>query len=400
VTVQTRPCPCSIWASSTTPGTPAVPDTDAIELGVKFKSDVNGYITGIRFYKGTGNTGTHVGNLWTSTGTLLQAATFTGESATGWQQVNFASPVAITANTIYVASYHTNTGHWAQDGSYFSNRGVDAAPLHVPSDAAAIGNGVFAYGPTTFPTDSFSASNYWVDVVFSKTGPPPGPPVIMGVQATGITSSGATIQWNTDRLADSQVEFGTSTAYGSSTTLDPNLVASHAQTLSGLAASTLYHYRVKSKDASGSLSVSGDFTFTTTTPGPVTVTFDDLTPNQPLNGQYPSGVINWGTNFWFVSGPYAQFTTNSISFWDGAATSANFTFVAPTGLISLQASNGGTVASTISLSCAGNPTKTQLVDVNQLITISTGWLNPCSVVTIASSNGWDTNFKNLVYNAR
>ena len=79
---------------------------------MKFRSDSSGYITGIRFYKASTNTGTHVGNLWTSTGTRLATATFTSETASGWQQVNFATPVAITANTVYVASYHTNVGHY------------------------------------------------------------------------------------------------------------------------------------------------------------------------------------------------------------------------------------------------------------------------------------------------
>ena len=77
----------------------------AVELGVQFSSDVDGWITGVQFYKGPGNTGTHVGNLWTAGGTLLARATFTSESASGWQTVNFSSPVAITANTTYVASY-------------------------------------------------------------------------------------------------------------------------------------------------------------------------------------------------------------------------------------------------------------------------------------------------------
>src|SRR5206468_4855016 len=53
------------------------------------------------------------------------------------------------------------------------------------------------------------------------------------------------------------------TSYGSSTTLNPSLVTSHSQALSGLASSTLYHYRVKSKDAAANLATSADFTFTT-----------------------------------------------------------------------------------------------------------------------------------------
>jgi len=71
---------------------PTVDDggTTAMEVGVKFTADTGGYITGIRFYKAPGNTGTHVGDLWTTGGILLATATFTGETASGWQQVDFA----------------------------------------------------------------------------------------------------------------------------------------------------------------------------------------------------------------------------------------------------------------------------------------------------------------------
>lgn len=86
-------CPCSIWPSTARPAVAADPDTVAVELGVKFNADVDGYITGIRFYKASTNTGTHTGTLWSSTGTKLATATFTGETVSGWQQVNFATPV-------------------------------------------------------------------------------------------------------------------------------------------------------------------------------------------------------------------------------------------------------------------------------------------------------------------
>jgi type VI protein secretion system component Hcp len=89
------------------------------------------------------------------------------------------------------------------------------------------------------------------------------PPVLSGVASSGITSSAATITWTTNEAADSQVEYGATTAYGSSTALNPALVASHSQTLSGLVSSTTYHYRVKSRDAAGNLATSADFTFTT-----------------------------------------------------------------------------------------------------------------------------------------
>ena len=95
-------------------------------------------------------------------------------------------------------------------------------------------------------------------------------PVISGVTSTGITASGATITWTTDEPSDTQVEYGTTTAYGSSTPADGTMVASHSAALSGLQASTLYHFRVKSKDAVGNESTSGDFTFTTAAEGDTT----------------------------------------------------------------------------------------------------------------------------------
>ena len=89
------------------------------------------------------------------------------------------------------------------------------------------------------------------------------PPVVSSVQATNISSSGATITWSTSTSADSQVEYGTTTSYGSTTTLDSNKVTAHTVTLANLTASTTYHYRVRSTDAFGILTVSGDFSFST-----------------------------------------------------------------------------------------------------------------------------------------
>jgi hypothetical protein len=157
----------TIWSASTVPGVVDSGPDSAVELGVKFRSDVSGNITGIRFYKASTNTGTHVGNLWTSTGTRLATATFSGETASGWQQVNFSTPVAITANTVYVASYHTNVGHYSDDQNYFASNGVDNPPLHAPANWVSGFNGVYAYGSTSsFPTQGWNSSNYWVDVVF------------------------------------------------------------------------------------------------------------------------------------------------------------------------------------------------------------------------------------------
>jgi PKD repeat protein len=160
-------CPCTLWNDSAVPKVAADSDTSPVELGVKFKSDIAGYITGVRFYKSSANTGTHVGSLWSATGTLLARATFTNETASGWQQVTFSTPVAIAANTVYVASYHTDVGRYAGDNSYFATSGVDNGPLHALQDGVSGGNGVYVYGSTpAFPASTWNATNYWVDVLF------------------------------------------------------------------------------------------------------------------------------------------------------------------------------------------------------------------------------------------
>jgi len=132
---------------------------------VKFRADVSGFVAGIRFYKSALNTGAHVGKVYNSAGTLLASGTFQGETATGWQQLVFGNPVNITANTTYIVSYHTDTGHYSASGGYFASAGVDSAPLHALSNVTAL-NGVYSYDGT-FPSSSFNATNYWVDVVYT-----------------------------------------------------------------------------------------------------------------------------------------------------------------------------------------------------------------------------------------
>jgi hypothetical protein len=130
-----------------------------------------------------------------------------------------------------------------------------------------------------------------------------------------------------------------------------------------------------------------------------TATFDDLAgQNQALNGQYPTGVIDWGTNKWWHSGPWGAFTTKSASFTQGA-TSQTFTFMTPRRLQSVRVYNGGGVPTTVSLSCVGQTTQAQVIAAGQIATITTGWTGTCTVVTLSSTNGWDTNFDDLVYAA-
>ena len=197
----------TIFSTTATPTRQDDGPDSPVEVGVKFTSDVAGTITGIRFFKSSTNTGTHVGNLWSSTGTKLASATFTGETASGWQQVTFATPVPIQANTVYVASYHTNVGHYADDDGYFSvahsNGHLTALADGATGPNGVYGgpNGVYRYGSGSgFPTTGYLKTNYWVDVVFQPSaGASAAAPTASlltagtaGPMVNGVTTPGST----------------------------------------------------------------------------------------------------------------------------------------------------------------------------------------------------------------
>src|ERR1022692_4264879 len=158
--------PVSLWTPEAVPNTATAPTWQATQLGLTFVSSVPGYATGLRFYKSATNTGPHRGYLWTSTGTLLASVVFPNESASGWQQANFATPVAIEANTPYVVSYWCPAGQYAADAGYFATSGITTQMLYAPPDGQYGPNGSYATS-NAFPASSSGSSNYWVDVVFS-----------------------------------------------------------------------------------------------------------------------------------------------------------------------------------------------------------------------------------------
>lgn len=163
---------CSAWPRTITPGTPVFNDPNSVELGVKFRSDLNGIITGVQFYQA--NPGVYQAAIWDLSGTKLASGSVTA-TAPGWQQATFSIPANITANTVYVASYHAPNGNYAVTNiPEFAITGVDNPPIHLLQDGENGPNGLFQYSPDpTFPTNSFQSKNYWVDVVFRTNPPPP-----------------------------------------------------------------------------------------------------------------------------------------------------------------------------------------------------------------------------------
>jgi len=136
-----------------------------IELGVKFRTTVAGKITGIKFYKTSGNTGTHTGQLYSSTGSLLASQQFTSETDSGWQTAMFTTPVDITANTTYIAAYHSSLGNYVSTPLGLQTA-ITNDPLTALADSTDGINGLYKYtNDPALPDTGYQSSNYWVDVI-------------------------------------------------------------------------------------------------------------------------------------------------------------------------------------------------------------------------------------------
>jgi hypothetical protein len=279
----------SIWPDPVTPGF-TYDDPTPIEMGLKFRSDVPGYVTGVRFFKAAGATGTHIGRLWTTGGTRLAEVTFTNETPSGWQAAIFPTAVAIQANTTYIVSYYVGDGNkrFSDTFDFFATSGVDNPPLHALQNGLDGPNGVFSDDGGWF-NKTYRSSNYWVDLIFDETAPPPDttPPTVSGVLpaggASGILVSAslsatfsepmdaATIDVNTFELRD-----GLNNVVAASVAYDAGTYTATLDPTSSLAYNTTYTARVTGgstgvKDLAEN-ALATDYTWTFATESP------DLTP--------------------------------------------------------------------------------------------------------------------------
>jgi hypothetical protein len=335
----------------------------AAELGMKFKSDVNGTITGVRFYKSSNNTGTHIGNLWSSSGTLLATATFTNETASGWQQVTFSPAVPITANTIYVASYHTNVGHYSDDQNYFASSGVDNPPLHALQNGVSGANGVFALGSSSsFPSTGSNSSNYWVDVVFVPSAT---------LTSIAVTPTNPTIQ------AGSTTPFTATGTYSDSST--QNITTQVSWSSSKTSVATINSSGVASAVAGGNStitatqgSINGSTTLTVQPAGLVitTTTLANAVQNQVYSATLAA---SGGTP------PYTWSLANNTTLPPGLTLSGNQITGTPTGT--------GTTTFTVQATDSG--TAPQIATQSLSLTVNASGC-PCSIAGNISGSGGKT----------
>lgn len=310
-------CPCTLFETTDVPAATNLNDNEGgIELGVKFKSTSSGYINGIRFYKGTSDVGTHTGSLWDINGNLLGQVIFMNETASGWQEAMLGTPIAISANTTYVVSYHSPTGYYAKTEPYFETDYI-TNPLIALADAGpSNGNGVYIYsGTPTFPDNTFNKDNYWIDVVFNTVaGPDLVAPEILSVKpANGATNFpvadkplvnfNETLDISSVTAANFDLRDASNNAVAHTVSYNAALRRVTVTPSSNLAYSSLYTLTVKGgaggvKDAAGNpLPADQSFSFSTVDPA----------PGNPGDG--PGGPI---LVIHSASNPYSRFTAEML----------------------------------------------------------------------------------------
>ena len=273
----------TIWSSTATPAVASVNDFSAQELGVKFTSDVAGYITGIRFYKGSGNTGTHVGHLWTQ-----------HRHAAGHRHLHRRDRLGLAAGQLRAAGGRSRPtpptsppttrppGNYAVNGGYFASSGVDAGVLHaLPNSAPAATASYGAAG--TFPTSTFNATNYWVDVVFSNTLVPTVASTTPAANATGVSTTSPNITVTFSKpVQPSTISFtltdSNSNPVAATLAYNPSTNTATLTPSAALAALTTFTATVSgAQDTAGNTITPVTWSFTTAAPDttPPTVTADD-----------------------------------------------------------------------------------------------------------------------------
>ncbi len=132
------------------------------ELGMKFQTSDSGTVTGIKYYKASGESGSHTGRIWSVSGTVLASVAFNNESSSGWQEASLSTPLSIRAKTTYVVTVNSNTAYGASIqglGQMITNGSL--------SSIADSANGV--YGSIgVYPTSTYKNSNYFRDIEFVK----------------------------------------------------------------------------------------------------------------------------------------------------------------------------------------------------------------------------------------
>lgn len=127
------------------------------EQATQFSSTMSGKVTHIRFFKVPQETGSHVGRIWSDTGAQLVQQPFTGETASGWQEVQLTTPLQITAGVRYRVSYNVNS---------YGGKILGGLGSPITNGPLTAHTGLYTTPAGTFPNTG-SVSNFLADIKFS-----------------------------------------------------------------------------------------------------------------------------------------------------------------------------------------------------------------------------------------
>lgn len=240
--VTAQPAAATLFATTDTP--PSVTtDPTPVELGIRFRAHAPGALNGARFYKAAGSTGPYTINLWNDSGTNIGSATLTGETASGWQYVSFASPITLYTGQIYTISYSLPNGYY----SYTSNGLASIIASQYLSSVAygdGAGNGVYNNTPGSYPTSSFNSTNYWIDPVFTP-GQTVGNELAITKQDNSTIYSGYPGSNNTGVLAGSELDiFNAKTIFSTGNITINNKIVYGQVILTGTAQVTITNSKI------------------------------------------------------------------------------------------------------------------------------------------------------------
>lgn len=244
----------SLWPLNPTPATISNSDTAAIELGVQFSSSIECEIIAVRFYKSAENIGTHYVSLWNSIGDLIGQQEVTGETASGWQTATLDTPVLINPGEMYTASYFAPVGRYSSTSGYFSSGSITSGPLTGIA-------GVYKYTVVPeYPTATFGAANYWVDIIARSTSDDQiAPSTPSNLQAT-VDGQRVTLTWDASTDAGGVASYN---IYRDGALIDQTPLTNYTDLV---AASTNYTYTVQAVDFASNESAESSPAFATTGP--------------------------------------------------------------------------------------------------------------------------------------
>jgi hypothetical protein len=258
----------------------------------------------------------------------------------------------------YFTPDHSLFAAWGQDMTQFNNY-VDGTPNQTVGYVAngvstdwfygeqilkgkvfdftpEVGSGSDGFWPSQSRIIPLADENVYPNLVLAAGVSDLTPPVIANEQAINVTSSSALITWTTDENSNSVVEYGLTTAYGSragDTAENATYVISHSVSLAGLAANTLYHYRVISTDPSGNTAASVDHTFETPASAWQVITYDNFESGM---GSYTDGGADMSR---YTGGTHAHQGVAAADIQDNSGTASSFYHTASynvTGYVTLE----------------------------------------------------------------